>query len=313
MARNRYRPGRTVAAFFIGLALAFGLVAVNGSWSTTLGLDLQGGTRITLIATGSPSTANLEGGLPSLVEGSLDFVRARCGGSEATESGEYDESLVREIVTNALVHRDLRLELRTALSRAVETNEAAHAEQVQLGLNGHRVLVDITVEPVLDGPVGHRNFVVLFKDGPVRLVCDRAADGGGTVHAGDDADIVAGGGAAVGALIAHEGARLVFGGRRFRRGIGGGRQAVVLEMQIVAVNVIASLHVGGRAADRLSVLDHGAAGRDIGDGDLVAGVDLLARGNAGDDGSGLDRRRCDGNVISGRKDEPRQFIQFTSP
>ena len=69
-----------------------------------------------------------------------------------------------------LVHRDLRLELRTALSRAVETNEAAHAEQVQLGLNGHRVLVDITVEPVLDGPVGHRNFVVLFKDGPVRII-----------------------------------------------------------------------------------------------------------------------------------------------
>ncbi|MBV8925641.1 MAG: PAS domain-containing protein [Bradyrhizobium sp.] len=69
-----------------------------------------------------------------------------------------------------LVHRDLRLELRTALSRALETNEAAHAEQVQLGLNGHRILVDITVEPVLEGPAGHRNFVVLFKDGPVRAV-----------------------------------------------------------------------------------------------------------------------------------------------
>ena len=68
-----------------------------------------------------------------------------------------------------LVHRDLRLELRTALSRAVETSEAAHADQVQLGLNGHRVPVDITVEPVLDGPAGHRNFVVLFKDGPVRV------------------------------------------------------------------------------------------------------------------------------------------------
>jgi two-component system, chemotaxis family, CheB/CheR fusion protein len=71
-----------------------------------------------------------------------------------------------------LVHRDLRLELRAALSRAVETNEAAHAEQVQLGLNGHRVLVDITVEPVLDGPAGHRNFVVLFKDGPTRVIVD---------------------------------------------------------------------------------------------------------------------------------------------
>ena len=69
-----------------------------------------------------------------------------------------------------LVHRDLRLELRTTLSRAAETNEAAHAEQVQLGLNGHRVLVDITVEPVPDGPAGHRNFVVLFKDGPIGVV-----------------------------------------------------------------------------------------------------------------------------------------------
>lgn len=70
----------------------------------------------------------------------------------------------------ALVHRDLRLELRTALSRARETNETAHAEQVQLGSNGRSVLVDITVEPVPDGPAGHRNFVVLFKDGPARLV-----------------------------------------------------------------------------------------------------------------------------------------------
>ncbi|MBP2426588.1 two-component sensor histidine kinase [Bradyrhizobium japonicum] len=69
-----------------------------------------------------------------------------------------------------LVHRDLRLELRTVLSRAAETNEPAHAEQVRLGVNGHRVLVDITVEPIQDGPAGHRNFVVLFKDGPIRPV-----------------------------------------------------------------------------------------------------------------------------------------------
>jgi two-component system, chemotaxis family, CheB/CheR fusion protein len=72
-----------------------------------------------------------------------------------------------------LVHRDLRLELRTALGRAAETNEAAHAEQVQLGPNGHRVLVDITVEPMQEGAGGHRNFVVLFKDGPVRVIENR--------------------------------------------------------------------------------------------------------------------------------------------
>ncbi|MCA1454577.1 PAS domain-containing protein [Bradyrhizobium sp. BRP22] len=72
----------------------------------------------------------------------------------------------------SLVHRDLRLELRTVLGRAAETNEAAHAEQVQLGVNGHRVTVDITVEPIQDRSGGHRNFVVLFKDGPARMVAN---------------------------------------------------------------------------------------------------------------------------------------------
>jgi two-component system CheB/CheR fusion protein len=73
-----------------------------------------------------------------------------------------------------LVHRDLRLGLRSALSRALETNEAASAEQVQLlGLNGHRILVDITVEPIPDNTGEHRHFVVLFKDGPIRVVDGR--------------------------------------------------------------------------------------------------------------------------------------------
>jgi two-component system CheB/CheR fusion protein len=68
----------------------------------------------------------------------------------------------------SLVHRDLRLELRTALSRAREANEVAHAEQVSLGVNGHSVLVDITVEPIQDSPDGRSSFVILFKEGPVR-------------------------------------------------------------------------------------------------------------------------------------------------
>ncbi len=81
-----------------------------------------------------------------------------------------------------LVHRDLRIELRTALSRAAETNEAAHAEQLTLGVNGHRMLVDITVEPIREGSGGFRNFVVLFKDGPVRVTEDRQDDAGALVR-----------------------------------------------------------------------------------------------------------------------------------
>lgn len=78
-----------------------------------------------------------------------------------------------------LVHRDIRMELRTLLSRAAETHEAAHAERVQLGVNGNRVLVDVSVEPIQDGTGGHRNFVVLFKDGPFldEETTEAAADG----------------------------------------------------------------------------------------------------------------------------------------
>ena len=43
--------------FFLGLAIAFGLVALGGTWKPALGLDLQGGTRITLTAQGRTPAA----------------------------------------------------------------------------------------------------------------------------------------------------------------------------------------------------------------------------------------------------------------
>ena len=81
-----------------------------------------------------------------------------------------------------LVHRDLRLELRTALSRAHEANEPVQAEQIRLGVNGHNLLVDIAVEPILEAPAGRRNFVVLFKDGPSRAVDDERKNPSGLVR-----------------------------------------------------------------------------------------------------------------------------------
>lgn len=59
MARKTRRPGRTLGVFFLGLAIAYGLVALGGTWKPELGLDLQGGTRITLVADGSPTKENL--------------------------------------------------------------------------------------------------------------------------------------------------------------------------------------------------------------------------------------------------------------
>jgi preprotein translocase subunit SecD len=59
MASRTARPGRTLGVFFLGLAIAFGLVALAGTWKPELGLDLQGGTSIRLTPKGDPTTESL--------------------------------------------------------------------------------------------------------------------------------------------------------------------------------------------------------------------------------------------------------------
>ena len=61
MAGQGTRATRTLVIFFLFTAVVFGLVALAGSWTPKLGLDLQGGTRITLIAKDENNSAdNLE-------------------------------------------------------------------------------------------------------------------------------------------------------------------------------------------------------------------------------------------------------------
>jgi preprotein translocase subunit SecD len=78
MARNSARPGRTVTVFFLGLAIAYALVALVGTWKPALGLDLEGGTQITLIAKGSVSSDNLQT--------AADIIDQRVNGSGVTEA-----------------------------------------------------------------------------------------------------------------------------------------------------------------------------------------------------------------------------------
>ena len=59
MARP-HRPGRTLVIFLLGTAILYGLVAIAGDWKPSLGLDLRGGTRITLVAKGDPSSESIE-------------------------------------------------------------------------------------------------------------------------------------------------------------------------------------------------------------------------------------------------------------
>ena len=92
MARKTARPGRTVVVFFVGLAIAYGLVALGGTWKPELGLDLQGGTRITLIAKGNPSPENLKE-----AAGIIDQRVNGSGVSEAEVTTQSSNHVVVEI------------------------------------------------------------------------------------------------------------------------------------------------------------------------------------------------------------------------
>ncbi|PUA80098.1 protein translocase subunit SecD [Nocardioides currus] len=59
MAKRTPNPGRTLVVFFLVTLLSYGLVALAGVWKPKLGLDLQGGTRITLITKGDVSSDSL--------------------------------------------------------------------------------------------------------------------------------------------------------------------------------------------------------------------------------------------------------------
>lgn len=59
MAQKKPRPGRTLLAMLIGIALLYGAAALGDTWKPALGLDLEGGTRITLTATKVPTPDQL--------------------------------------------------------------------------------------------------------------------------------------------------------------------------------------------------------------------------------------------------------------
>lgn len=78
-----------------------------------------------------------------------------------------------------LIHRDVRLELRSALHRAMEENKAVSADGIQVGVNGSRVMIDLAVEPLQDNTECGRHFVVIFKEGaPTQLPADLKKDDG---------------------------------------------------------------------------------------------------------------------------------------
>lgn len=76
---KRPRPGRTLSWFFAAMAGLMALVALAGTWTPALGLDLQGGQRITLRASNDDVSS-------SSLEEARKIISSRVNGSGITEA-----------------------------------------------------------------------------------------------------------------------------------------------------------------------------------------------------------------------------------
>ena len=92
MAKKTPRAGRTLIAFGIAVALLYGAAALGKDWSPRLGLDLEGGTRITLTASKTPSQTQLK-----LASSIIDERVNGSGVSESEVSTQGNKNIVVEI------------------------------------------------------------------------------------------------------------------------------------------------------------------------------------------------------------------------
>jgi preprotein translocase subunit SecD len=82
VATKAPRPGRRLIVFLLLVGALFGGVALGGQWTPKLGLDLQGGTRITLEA----STATGDDITPEKMEEARDIIDQRVNGQGVAEA-----------------------------------------------------------------------------------------------------------------------------------------------------------------------------------------------------------------------------------
>ncbi|MDP9443311.1 MAG: protein translocase subunit SecD, partial [Actinomycetota bacterium] len=83
MATKTSRPARSLAVFGLVLAAMFGAVALGGTWTPALGLDLQGGTRITLSADAVDGSDDVT---EAKMTEAVDIIRQRVNGSGVAEA-----------------------------------------------------------------------------------------------------------------------------------------------------------------------------------------------------------------------------------
>jgi preprotein translocase subunit SecD len=96
VATNASRPGRTLIVFGLLIGALYGGVALGADWTPKLGLDLQGGTRITLEA----STETGDEVTPEKLVEAASIIESRVNGSGVTEAEvttQGDRNIIVEI------------------------------------------------------------------------------------------------------------------------------------------------------------------------------------------------------------------------
>ncbi|MFL6171304.1 MAG: protein translocase subunit SecD [Marmoricola sp.] len=93
MAKKTSRPGRTLLTFFLVVAVLYGLAALGGTFKPKLGLDLEGGTRITLQAVGNGITRAKMDQARSIIDQRANGT----GVTEATVNVQGNNNIVVEI------------------------------------------------------------------------------------------------------------------------------------------------------------------------------------------------------------------------
>ncbi|MCW2868223.1 MAG: protein-export rane protein SecD, partial [Marmoricola sp.] len=95
MAKKQLRPGRTLAILGLVVIVLYGLAALGGTFTPRLGLDLEGGTRITLSATAQGGAVT-----QAKLKEAASIVDARVNGTGVTEAEvttQGDRNIVVEI------------------------------------------------------------------------------------------------------------------------------------------------------------------------------------------------------------------------
>lgn len=102
----------------------------------------------------------------------LVHISDRAGRYLRFVAGEPSDNLLNVVLP------ELRLELRTALYKAVQTNKSVEARRVQINREGHTSFVNMIVRPFRDADAGMDFALVLFDEVEDTMSADQRADSG---------------------------------------------------------------------------------------------------------------------------------------